>query len=98
MRALRRSDPVELIVADALDYVGYAYDREVAHPDGRDRRIDFYVPALDLYIECKAMPTPRILNQLGEQTNIIVICGMRAAIGFSTLIKGPAVAFERIPL
>ena len=80
-------DPIEKIVADTLDAFGIAY-----HADGekgnQDKRLDFYLPHHDLFIECKQFHTKRTADQLTRHENVIVIQGKKAALFFKSLIEG----------
>lgn len=78
------SDPVERIIADALTARGIRFEYEVVRPNGR--RIDFYLPAYDLFIEVKQFSTPRTAQQIEGMENVIVIQGKHAAQQFARLI------------
>lgn len=65
-------DPMEAMVEQWLIARGIAFTRD--HPS----RLDFYLPALDLYIEVKRFATPRIADQLGRvpREDVLVIQGI----------------------
>lgn len=72
-------DPVESIIEDALINSGYCFERE-------KNGLDFYIPSLDLYIECKQFHSNRISDQMGRVPNIIAIQGKQAAYAFYTMV------------
>ena len=53
-------DPIEQAFIKMCLELGIKYTR----PEHAGGRIDFYLPAFDLYVEVKAWPTPRIVAQL----------------------------------
>lgn len=77
------TDPVEKVIADALDEMGAAYDAPCPETD-----LDFYVSSFGIWIECKRFHTPRTTEQMSRVKNIIVIQGMKAAEVFAALIRG----------
>ncbi len=83
MKNHRISDPVELEIARALDSIGVKWtnDEVIA------KRLDFYLLDYDVYIECKAYHSQRILGQMGRVPNIIVVQGLSAAKCFAAMIK-----------
>ena len=87
-------DPVESIVADALDRAGYSYRID---GQGETRNLDFYLPELDLYIEVKQFHSDRIAEQMSRAENVIAIQGVGAARAFARMISPtpPDVAPER---
>lgn len=71
-------DPVEKIIEGALRKRGIRYEI------GQETyALDFYVPDLDVYIECKQFHTDRIAKQTARHPNIIVVQGVKAAQAFS---------------
>jgi hypothetical protein len=74
------SDPVERIIADALEARGIAYRHE-------QNGLDFYLPEHDLYIEVKRMHSPRIAEQMSRAPNVIAVQGMDAATWLADLIR-----------
>ena len=82
-------DPVEATVARALQRAGYQFEHEkLLDPDAvpPSRRLDFYIPMLDLWIECKQFSSERTTRQLHGLTNVILIQGMAAAKAFEQMI------------
>ncbi len=84
------TDPVEARVAHALKRAGYEFEYEKPTKTnvtvGTSRRIDFYVPSLDLWIECKRFWTSRTERQLHGLDNVLLIQGLPAAIAFEKMI------------
>lgn len=76
-------DPVEAVVAAALDAAGIGYTRQPADTLG----LDFYVPYWDLYIEVKRFHSVRISEQMPRAPNVIAIQGMGAATAFADLLR-----------
>ena len=72
------SDPCEEIVAAALDTAGVSYRR--------DDPLDFECDDLGIAIEVKQFFAPRIIDQIRDRPNVIVIQGRGAAIQFASLI------------
>lgn len=75
------SDPIEDMVAAALDATGLFYLRgqKTGEPD-------FILPGLNLEIECKQFYSERAVRQLDGKENIILIQGRAAASGFMSLL------------
>lgn len=85
-------DPVEKIVADALDAKGVRYVRD---GEADTKALDFYLPDIGLYVEVKQFHTDRIAEQTSRVLNIIVIQGIDAAKAFAGLIAaGPSIPKE----
>jgi hypothetical protein len=76
------TDPVEKVIADALDTAGYIYIVGTEH-----KALDFYLPDFDIWIECKRFHSPRIDDQLSRRPNIILIQGMEAALAFNAMLN-----------
>ena len=72
------TDPIERIVADALDRAGIPYQRIV-------RGLDFTL-ADGTEIECKAYYAERVTRQLARTPNVILIQGRAAAETFHRLL------------
>jgi hypothetical protein len=70
------SDPVEKIVAEALDAGGYQF---VTGDDPRAMGLDFYLTELNLHIEVKQFHSDRIAEQTARVDNVIVVQGRHAA-------------------
>ena len=85
------TDPVEAIIAAALDRAGIAYTRpgHGSAPGNPGQTLDFHLPAFDTFIECKRMATPRTESQMATVANIIVIQGIDAARALAALISKP---------
>lgn len=66
-------DPIEKIIKEALDHAGISYSQDSAVG------LDFYIPAHQIYIECKQFHTPRISEQISRVSDVIVVQGKRAA-------------------
>lgn len=75
----RPNDPVEAVIFDGLISAGI----EFTMPDPPD----FYIPIINLSIECKQFYTPRTDRYLMCHPNTVVIQGMEAAMSFSELLK-----------
>lgn len=75
------TDPMERLIADALDAAGEAYEHE-------KNGLDFYLPRLDLYIEVKRFHSPRIAAQMERAENIIAVQGSFAVRTISVLLAG----------
>ena len=71
------SDPVERIIADALDKAGIAYVCETDQENSA--RLDFYLPDTGIYIEAKRMASDRSAEQLRRANNVILVQGLEAA-------------------
>jgi hypothetical protein len=78
------SDPIERMVADALDKAGIAY---VAETDPRACGLDFYLPNVGVHIEVKQFHSERIADQMSRADDVIVIQGRWAAEIFCGLIR-----------
>ena len=79
-----RTDPVEAIIADALDAASISYvgENDIANA----ARLDFFLPHHGLYIECKRMASDRSSDQLSRADNVILIQGIAAARWLATMI------------
>ena len=82
----RRSDPVEAVIAEALERAGVRFVGE-DHPLNR-ARLDFYLPDEDIHIECKRFATERTNQQLARAPQVIVIQGLEAAQWFAKQLSG----------
>ena len=76
------TDPVERIVADALDRAGVVYETT------NSLELDFYLPSYEIYIEVKQYHSPRISEQMSRDANVIAIQGIEAARAFADLVGG----------
>lgn len=77
-------DPIEKIVADALDARGIAYTTD---GNGETHGLDFRLDGIDVYVECKQFHTPRTSEQMSRVSDVIVIQGRRAAEMFAEMLK-----------
>lgn len=77
------TDPVEQVVASGLFECGVAFVHETK---GDTKRLDFYLPDFNVYIECKRFHSDRISEQMSRVDNVISIQGMDAAKTFAKLI------------
>lgn len=78
------SDPMEQLIADALDYHGIEYVRE---QDPRAYKLDFYLPLQDVHIEVKRFHADRIAEQMSRVPNVIVAQGIEAVTVLANLIR-----------
>lgn len=85
-------DPVERIVAAALDATGLWYRQGQAEGEA-----DFILPGLNLEIECKQFYSERAIRQLEGKENIILIQGKDAAAGLAKLLTVAAQMREATP-
>lgn len=76
------TDPCESIIAEALDRAGIQYDRNSA------QQLDFHIPRLDIFIECKQFHSERIAAQTARAPNIIITQGLHAAKVLAAWIEG----------
>lgn len=79
------TDPIEQIVANALDQANISYNRNETESGGR--QIDFFLPAMSLWIEVCQFYTPRKIGQLSQLPNVMLIQGRGAAEAFARLIN-----------
>jgi hypothetical protein len=77
------TDPVEKIVAQALDQRGIPFIHESEEPT---QRLDFWIPEFAIYVECKAFSTPRTSKQI-EDRAVILIQTTRAAQTFLQMLS-----------
>ncbi len=75
------TDPIELIVADALTKAGIPFVHE---SDGAE--LDFRL-ASGVLIECKQFATDRTSAQIAPYPNVIVIQGRAAATAFAAMLQ-----------
>lgn len=78
-------DPIEQIIADALDNAGIAYvtDHGGGNPSGLDFRI-----ANGIEIEVKRFHSDRIAEQMSRAENVIAVQGIEAARWLAGIIGG----------
>lgn len=78
------TDPVELLLAEQLSNLGIPFVHESQRPG---QRLDFYLPDQNIFIECKRFHTPRTNDQIMDLTNVVLIQGMEAVVGFCNLLQ-----------
>lgn len=78
-------DPMEQIIADALDEagIGYTADFGSGNPSGLDFRLHNGIE-----IEVKRFHTPRIAEQMSRAPNVIAVQGREAVVYLAGLIRG----------
>ena len=76
-------DPIEKIIADALDVCGVKYDTDFGggNPSGLDFRLSNGVQ-----IEVKRFHSPRIAEQMARSPDVIALQGERAVRFFAMLL------------
>lgn len=79
-------DPVERVIYDALVEAQVNFIVEKDH-DPRSCDLDFYLPDIDLHIECKRGHSDRTADQIRRSDNIILIVGMDAARHYAGLLR-----------
>ncbi|MGO1079713.1 hypothetical protein [Inquilinus sp. CA228] len=78
-------DPMETIIAAALDAAGIAYKHDRVDAKA-SQGLDFYLPEMDLYIEVKQFHSDRIAEQMSRAPNVIAIQGIGAAVAFARML------------
>lgn len=84
MKRAVRDDPVEAVIVSAFTAAGISFVRE---RDGGTLELDFHLPDLNVYVECKQFHTDRIAAQMKRAPNVICIQGMEAARAFARMIE-----------
>lgn len=84
MRAHQVTDPMERIIADALDDAGISYTTDIggANPSNLDFRL-----ANGIEIEVKRFHTPRIAEQMARADNVIAVQGEDAIRWVARIIR-----------
>lgn len=84
-------DPMEQLIAEALNKVGarYTSDNGGTNPSGLDFRL-----ACGIEIEVKRFHTPRVAEQMSRAENVIVAQGEGAVRFLAFLIRASAAAKE----
>lgn len=79
-----KSDPMEAIVAQALDASGITYTRDLGggNPSGLDFRLENGIE-----IEVKQFHSHRIADQMARAENVIAVQGEDAVRFFASLIR-----------
>ena len=80
-------DPMEQIIADALDAVGAAYTTDIG--GGNPSNLDFRLSS-GIEIEVKRFHSPRIGDQMSRAENVIVAQGEQAVRFLAFLIRSSA--------
>ena len=88
-------DPMEKLIADALDVVGASYTTDMG--GGNPSNLDFRL-ASGIEIEVKRFHTPRIGEQMSRAENVIVAQGEHAVRFLAFLIRASAAVKEEPPL
>jgi hypothetical protein len=76
------NDPVEQAFVDMCTRKGILCETP-------NNRMDFYLPEVNLYVEVKAWPTPRLIPQLESVINhtpVMVLVSLRAVEAFEKLL------------
>lgn len=83
--ASNQQDPLERMVAEALDAAGIPYvsERGGANPS----RLDFMLPELGIEIEVKRFHSERLAEQMSRAPNVIALQGEPAVRWFCNLLK-----------
>lgn len=78
------ADPMERLIADALDYAGIAYATDVGggNPSGLDFKLDNGIE-----IEVKRFHSPRIADQMARAPNVIAVQGKEAVEYLAEMIR-----------
>lgn len=79
------TDPLERILAAALDRAGIAYTTE---RDGDTLALDFHLTEADVYVEVKQFHTPRIAEQMSRAPNVIAVQGRVAVEWLAGILGG----------
>lgn len=80
-------DPMEQVIADALDSVGASYRTD--RGGGNPANLDFLL-ASGIHIEVKRFHSPRIADQMARANNVIVAQGEQAVRFLAFLIRSSA--------
>jgi len=83
---VRQDDPIEAIVAEALELSGVRFTRE--GKGYSEPPLDFHLPQVDAYIEVCQFWTPRKVEQLKGREDVILVQGRAAALAFEWLLLG----------
>jgi hypothetical protein len=87
-------DPMEKLIADALDAVGASYTTDFG--GGNPSCLDFRLSS-GIEIEVKRFHTPRIAEQMARADNVIVAQGEWAVRFLAFLIRASAAAKDEPP-
>ena len=86
-RRVRRPDPLEREVEDALIASGLQYLRGDQQVDVT-KRLDFYIVPWRVHVEVKQMHTARVAEQMSRAPDVIVLQGWASVRLFCKLLKG----------
>lgn len=91
-----RMDPMEAIIAEALDEAKIAYVTDFGgnNPSG----LDFSIPELGIEIEVKRFHSPRIAEQMSRADNVIALQGEQAVRLFASMLRDSARVDEKPPV
>ena len=78
------TDPMELMIAEALDAAGISYVHEASNPS----KLDFKLLDIGVEIEVKQFHSDRIAKQMARVDNVIVAQGRGAVELLALLIRG----------
>ena len=87
------TDPMERLIADALDAAGIAY--ESGDGGGNSSGLDFRLEN-GVEIEVKRFHSPRIAEQMSRAENVIAVQGEAAVRYLAELIRSGAPVFREI--
>jgi hypothetical protein len=89
IKPLTMTDPMELLVRDALQKAGILFFEGGHHKNPAG--LDFYLSDFDVYIECKQFHSERITEQMSRAPNVIALQGRKAVELFVSALKRWAV-------
>jgi len=75
-------DPMEKIMAAALDFSGLPYVMPT-----EERTLDFYLTESQIFIEVKQFHAPRIADQMARHPDVIAVQGRRAVEWLASLLR-----------
>lgn len=78
-------DPMERLIADALDAAGYAYRTDEG--GGNPTNLDFALTEYGIEIEVKRFHSPRIAEQMSRAENVIAVQGEDAVKFVADLLR-----------
>lgn len=83
-RKMHISDFLEKEIASTLDNIGIKYIHE---SQNNKSSLDFYIPKHDVYIEVKQYHTDRVLSQLRQKENVILVQGKKSLQFFKNMLS-----------
>jgi hypothetical protein len=81
------TDPIERLIFDGLVSGAYEFTRE-GDKDHPEDGLDFWLPRVNVHIECKRFHTPRLIEQCSRHANVILVQGLDAALALCALLAG----------